>query len=162
MPQNPVQHWPPQAGSPDGQAASALLLEAAGVLPGGAVPPVPPGKLCSALRKGRLVRGHPVQTWPGRGRQEGAGLGCDGGAGAGGPDGQALGNRVFIGRPASPWEPAALPPHPARSVRAPSGKLLETRSTNGCSGSTGKENSEGEDLMRPKAESLLKENLLLQ
>lgn len=60
------------------------------------------------------------------------------------------------GRPASPPAPGE------ESVRAPSGKLPETRSKNGYSGFTGKEKRKGRDLMPPKAGSSFKENLLLQ
>lgn len=100
-------------------------------------------------------------------RHEDSELGCDGGAGAGGLGGtRALGNLMFPETSCFNWKASlsrrggcpATTPQGEESVRAPSGKLLETRSKNGYSGFTGKEKRKGRDLMPLKAGSLCKEN----
>lgn len=116
-----------------------------------------PRKRFGSLRKGPLFQGPPLQS-PTRGNGAGGfGLGCDGGAGLG-PLGISCfreRQRVLKGRPASLG--SGLPcSHTGAGGRGEcqgsSGKLPETRSTNGCSDVTGKEAREGEDLTRPKAE----------
>lgn len=100
-------------------------------------------------------------------RHEDSGLGCDGGAGAGSLGRTwALGNLMFPETSCFNWKASlsrrggcpATTPQGEESVRAPSGKLLETRSKNGYSGFTGKEKRKGRDLMPLKAGSLCKEN----
>lgn len=100
-------------------------------------------------------------------RHEGSGLGWAGGAGARGQGGtRASGNLMFPKTSCFNWKASlslrggcpATTPQGEESVRAPIGKLLETRSKNGYSGFTGKEKRKGGDLMLLKAGSLFKEN----